>query len=53
MKKWTVNDGIKWDGATPDFVADAEEMLRKMEEEQMESTEDDVKPDHRAKVPVG
>ena len=36
----------------PDFVADAAEMLKKLEEEELDTTEE-VKPDHRARISEG
>ena len=48
-----MDDGIQWDAPVPDFIADAEETLKRLEEEAMDTTEDDVKPDHRTRISEG
>ncbi len=52
--KWHVDDGVQWEAPQPDFLADAELMMKKMEQEEEEKeAEEDVRPDHRANISQG
>ncbi len=53
LKDWDFSDGIKWSTPTPDYEADSEAEYRKLEEEDMKRTEEDLKPDHRTGIKEG